>query len=225
MKNKVFSIVILLAIALFGYNYIHDIQNEIHEKNLMIQVNKQNDSLSNVHIGLLQSNKDSLLNQIKLIETNIVIQKDTIYVNKLLSDTVIVNNDSTYTFSTTYNSNRFDLDIEARLSLNTLQGSFDFNYYEQPDSITVGVNYNKNSKLLIGYALVNNIEYKSHTNIYEKVYEGIYNEMISDYKPIKPKNWYNKIYLGVGLSYTWKGDILPCVNVSYGINISDLIKR
>ena len=84
--------------------------------------------------------------------------------------------------------------------------------------------FNTKTKLLSSLSIVNGKEYQSKTNMYEKVYKGIYENLIIP-KPMKrPYKWYDRFQTGLGLTYTWRGEISPSIYLGYGINIRELMR-
>ena len=213
MKTKII-LTILLLISIF---YAKITRDNFIKAEYQKQVYKQNDSLSNVKILSKMQENDSLL---QLLQTKVFTKTDTIEIKTIEKDTLIkqiAGNDTLYKFSTKYTNNRFILDITANLKLPSQKNYFNFKYVSFPDTIETGINFNKHTKLLSSYAIVNNKKYNSKTNIYEKLYKSFYDDFI--YK--EPYFWYDRINISIGIGYNYKSEFLPVLCIGYGFNIKE----
>lgn len=218
-------LVIVIVLLIYKNNSTNNELNEhIYQNKMLIQ----NDSTNLQIIDNLNTKQDTLLNRIRLIENNVITKLDTIILEKTIIDsfysTQIDDSTTIYKFYDEIHYPRFEMSIDMSMTLlnqSIVDNNFKYKYIEYPDTIQVSIFFDKTNKLLYSESIVNGKYYKSNTNMYERVYSGIYNEFIenilsNDYK------WYHRLNTSIGIGYNYKGEILPYIGIGYGINIKEI---
>ena len=224
--NKHFIIyLILISILLYFFYIINQYQKALSDINYENQLLDQNLNSNIKIVTSLQTIDDSLRNRVRLLESNIITERDTILIEKTTIDSILYTLDgdsgASFNFYDKIYYPRFELSIDMFLSLSKYDikdNKFNYEYIAYPDTISVTTFLNNKDKLLYSKALVNGKEYQSENNMYEKMYKGIYAEFIdSNINNIKFE-WYDRIGLSVGIGYNWKGDKLPYLGLGYNYN-------
>jgi len=201
---KYYSLIITVLIVLIGYNYTSQYFEIIDYKaKLTKAVFNQNQS-DQVKVDLLSelSYKDSI---IKLLKVKVNIPSDTIIKRIMIPlkqneslDTLIEKSDSTYSLfiHARYKNNLFE--ISNKVVIKSIEQSFEL-FLDKKDNII---------------KLDNNI---ARITLNHDLYDQIYSEYILSSNK-KNNRWYNYITVGIGVSYTWRGEVLPCVYLGVGLN-------
>jgi hypothetical protein len=219
---------LLISTFISGVLYIKYLENVIIEDKYQHQLLEQNNDSNNIHINNNKIFIDSLKNEIVLLNIRLLL-KDTTYIDTSKIDTVHIelNRDSsiTYMFEDTLKTSAFNLKIKSMITIKDLipLESSIVKYLELfPDTIDTYLIFNVNSKILTSRAYVNGVSYNSKGNMYEKVYNGIYEQLINDLpKKTKWKWWYN-VGISAGISYNWKAEIIPYIGIGYTYTIGNI---
>jgi len=229
-KLQLYIYITIIAIFISGGLYIKHLENNL--ANEKYNQTKQNDSTSTVKIFKDKKYIDSLKNELIIAQSTIV-TPDTFYIDtsKVIILPPIINPDSSvsYMFSDSTVNNRFKLYLNGYITIkNNLAIDNKFIYYHKmfADTIESSIIFNIKTKLLSSKATINGEVYISNTNMYSKVFKGIYNQIIAETIVPKKSNWkwWHNIGINTGIGYNWKGEILPIVSLGYTLTLGDLFR-